>query len=428
VGELAGAGLVAGGTAVEVCAIILGGLWLDELLRRSGARDTLSDWLAGVTADPGRRVLLVVLGVVPFVESVTGFGVGAIVGLPLLRRLGFDARRAAALSLLGFVAVPWGALGPGTLVAARLTGLSFDELGVASAQRTLPVFAVCGLAALVIGTGAKGALRRLGALAVVACSLWLGILGANLLIGTALAGVAGSIIAVGALMLLARRAEGRLPRAGADVRRAAGPYALLVLLLLAGQGAAVLTARAGAGAPTLVLGSAATWLLLTCALLARRDGAEDEPGPLRAVLPRWAPFALTTAAFLALGALMNASGMAAGLAGAGAALGPAYQGVASWLGGLGGFLTGSNAGGNALFASAQAEAAKRIGVSVLELVAFQNLGASLGTMGSAARVQLAQSLLEPGEQDPAIARQVLGVCAAAMAGLSLLALVTAGNG
>jgi lactate permease len=146
------------------------------------------------------------------------------------------------------------------------------------------------------------------------------------------------------------------------------------------------------------------------------------------VLPRWAPFAVTTAAFLTLGALMTASGMAAGLAAAGATLGRAYQGVAPWLGGLGGFLTGSNAGGNALFAAAQAEAARRIGVPVLELVAFQNLAASLGTMGSAARVQLALSLLEPEEREGVIARQVLAACVAAMAALSLLAFVTSGNG
>ena len=434
-GALADAGLVALGTAVEVCAIILGGLWLDELLRRSGARDRLSEWLAGVTADPGRRVLLVVLGVVPFVEAVTGFGVGAIVGLPLLRRLGFDARRAAVLSLVGFVAVPWGALGPGTLVAARLTGIGFDELGVASAQRTLPVFWVCGLAALVIGTGAKAAVHRLGTLTVLACTLWLAILGANLVIGTAMAGIVGAVASIGALLVLARRAEGRLPRAGAGVRRAAGPYALLLVLLLAGQGAAALAARAGADAGAVVLGSAATWLLLTCLVLSWRRGRAAQspeprpgPGPFRAVLPRWAPFGVTTAAFLTLGALMTASGMAAGLAAAGAALGRAYQGVAPWLGGLGGFLTGSNAGGNALFAAAQAEAAKRIGVPVLELVAFQNLAASLGTMGSAARVQLALSLLEPEEREGAIARQVLTACVAAMAALSLLAFVTSGNG
>ena len=63
------AGLLAAGTGAEVALIILGGLWLDELLRRSGARDRLGGWLGEVTADPGLRVLLVVLGVVPFAES-----------------------------------------------------------------------------------------------------------------------------------------------------------------------------------------------------------------------------------------------------------------------------------------------------------------------------------------------------------------------
>ena len=41
-------------------------------------------------------------------ESVTGFGIGAIIAFPLLRRMGFVQTRAAALALLGFVTVPWG--------------------------------------------------------------------------------------------------------------------------------------------------------------------------------------------------------------------------------------------------------------------------------------------------------------------------------
>jgi hypothetical protein len=41
-------------------------------------------------------------------KSVTGFGIGAIIAFPLLRRMGFVQTRAAALALLGFVTVPWG--------------------------------------------------------------------------------------------------------------------------------------------------------------------------------------------------------------------------------------------------------------------------------------------------------------------------------
>jgi lactate permease len=410
------AGLLAAGTGAEVAAIILGGLWLDELLRRSGARDRLADWLAAVTADPGLRVLLVVLGVVPFAESVTGFGVGAIVGVPLLLGMGFAPGRAAVLALLGFVAVPWGALAPGTLIASRLTGVGFTELGVRSALLSLPVIAVCGLAALVVGTGWGTAGRRAGALGLTGGALWLGILGANRVLGTPLAGALGALAAIGVVLLLARRAQGRLPAARPVL--AAWPYGLLLALLLLGQaGAAGLTG----GPVAVVLGSAATWLLVTCLVTARGSGL----AALTASLPRWRPVALTTAAFLALGALMAASGMAAALAGAGALAGDAYAGLAPWLGGVGGFLTGSNAGANALFATAQAEAARQAGLPVIDIVALQNVGASLATMASAARIQLTLSLLGPHGRDQGIARPVLAIDAVALAALSAAGLLLA---
>lgn len=57
-------------------------------MERAGAGDRLASWVLTVTGDEGRRVLLVVLGLTPFVESVTGFGVGAIVAYPLLCRTG----------------------------------------------------------------------------------------------------------------------------------------------------------------------------------------------------------------------------------------------------------------------------------------------------------------------------------------------------
>ena len=49
---------------------------------------------------------MMVHGVVPFLESVTGFGVAVIVCLPLLITLGFTPFRAACLALLGLSANP----------------------------------------------------------------------------------------------------------------------------------------------------------------------------------------------------------------------------------------------------------------------------------------------------------------------------------
>jgi lactate permease len=410
-------------TAAEVSAIVLGGLLLAEQMARLGAQERLGDWVARVSADPARRVLLVVLGVTPFAESVTGFGVGVVVAVPLLRQMGFPPARAALLALLGLVAVPWGALAPGTLVAARLAGVDVDALGVRSALLSLPVFLLVGAAALGLGVGIRAALHRAPELAVVAVALWAGILGANVLLGTPPAGVLGSLVAVLAVIGLVAVRERRAPPRDREAARAALPYAVLVALLL---GARALVAWAGGedAAWGSAIVSPALALLATCALTPRLLGARcfgETAAALRAALPRWWPVAATTVVFLVLGALMTVTGMSAELARAGATLGDAYVALVPWVGGLGGFLTGSNAGANAMFAAAQADAARTLGLPPLELVAAQNVGASLLTMASAPRVALALGLAGAVPDPARLLRTVLAVDAVALLALGAAA-------
>lgn len=53
------------------------------------------------------------------------------IGIPLLAHFGLSPRKVAVVGLLGLCAVPWGSMGPGTLIAASMSGFSFHDLGVA---------------------------------------------------------------------------------------------------------------------------------------------------------------------------------------------------------------------------------------------------------------------------------------------------------
>jgi lactate permease len=382
-------------TGLEVVLIVLGGVLLFELMAVGGAHDRLGAWAARLSSDPGRRVLVVVLAVTPFAESVTGFGVGVIIAAPLLRRMGLDARRSATIALLGLVTVPWGALAPGTLVAARLGEVPVDDLGVASAVLSGPVFLVCGFTALWVALGPRAAARRLPDLVAVALALWVGIWGANVVVGTPLAGALGAGVALAAALgLVGLRERHGPPPLDRATARAVAPYGLLLGLLL---GSRVTGALAGAdGLAEALLLSPATWLGVTAlATPALMGGPRRSGRALGVALERWRPVAVTTLAFLLLGGLMTVSGMASALAASGAGLGRAYLVLAPWLGGLGGFLTGSNAGANAMFAAPQAEAARALGYPLETLLAAQNVSASLLTMASAARAALVVALLGP---------------------------------
>jgi lactate permease len=411
-------------TALEVDLIILGGLFLYEVGRRAGAHEALGRWFGGLSTDPVRSALVMVLGVTPFVESMTGLGVGAIFAFPLLLVLGFPPRRAAFLALLGFVTVPWGGLAVGTQVAARLTGLSFQSVGVASAVISLPVYLVVGAVAMLVAAGFRDAPRRLPELMVLSVSLWVGIWLANAFLGTSLAGAVGSLLAIAVGLLLIRVRERRpLPPVGVELVRGALPYGLLLGLLTASR---VLSSslRLG-GTATLILTSAATWLMVASVLsgVVLRLPPSGILGALRDAATRWWRVALTTLAFLCLGGLMVAAGMSAALASAAVSLGRPYVLFAPLVGGVGGFLTGSNSGANAMFAAAQAQAAQRLRYPVLWLVAGQNVSASVATMASGPRLQLAMSLLGTEDRDPTLFRRVLAVDTLALVPLSVLLLV-----
>lgn len=380
-----------GPTALEVLVILLGGVVLSEILSASGAQHQLATWVQQCCADPGRAVLLIVLGITPFVESITGFGVGVVVAVPLLRHIGLPAGKAAVLGLLGLVIVPWGALAPGTLVAAQLGGVPFDELGVRSAVLSGPVFAIMGGAALVVACGWRSARAHGPDLLLVAGTLWTAVWATNRLIGTPLAGAIGSLATIAVTLALSRIRDQVSLGLDGPTWHALRPYGLLVAGLLSSS---VVVMAVGAEGPWELVASPSTWLMITCLatpLLVGLRGTELSAAVMTA-LRRWWPIAVATALFLTLGGVLTATGMSTTLAQAASQLGPVYLFLVPFLGGLGGFIAGSNAGANAMFAASQAQAAHVLGADVTQVVGMQNVSASLLTMAAPPRVALAASL------------------------------------
>ncbi|GAA5165432.1 L-lactate permease [Ornithinimicrobium tianjinense] len=409
-------------TAVEVLVIIGGGIALSRIMAGSGAQGVLAGWLGRLTGGPVATALLVVHGVTPFAESVTGFGVGVLVGVPLLVAAGFAPHRAAVLGLLGLCAVPWGALGPGTIIAARLVGTTPDAMGVATAWPNTVVTVGVGVAAVLMVPGG----RRPGALAAGVLSglvLASGILLSSLLVAMAPSGALGGLTAIAA-HLAWRRVLGTRVTLPGPVSRALVPYAVLLGGILASTATVRVLDLSG---PSTAVSSPALWLVLTCLVAVRwLRLSPDSLGPLlREVLHLWRQTALPTAAFLGLGVLMVVGGLTTPLGRAiqatdGLALvaGPA-------VGAFGGFITGSSAAANSMFAAAQAAVAEGVGVSALAFVGVQNAAAAALTMANPARVLLALGAASAGlaPQDhptlPRVTREVLIVCAVLVVALGL---------
>jgi lactate permease len=325
----------------------------------------------------------VVVGVAPFFESVTGFGVAVVISAPILLAAGFTPLRAAVLASWGQCAVPWGALGVGTVIGAHLAGMGFGTLSDVSAFLSIPLFPVYGVAAVALSGGWTGVRRRGTEAIVLGLVAGAGTLLTSLYLVPELSGAVGGLAATA--LFVARR-RNRL--AGVPVR-ALLPYAFLLVLLAAvnGTGALRLVLEKlgpvfdGPGLPLLASGAFA-------ALLLGLGGGEIGAATRRTVT-QWLPTAAAVLAFVLAGKVVAESG-AAGLLAAGAeALGVFFPTVSPVLAALGGALTGSNAASNALFMPLQVEAARGLGISEVLTAAVQNVAGSHASMLAPQRLVLA---------------------------------------
>src|SRR5215204_545343 len=215
------------GTSGRVLYVLFGGLLLYNLLSAGGAIGEVSGFLGRLEPEKGALALGVVVGVAPFFESVTGFGVAVVISAPILLAAGFSPLRAAVLSSWGQCAVPWGALGIGTVIGADLSGTSFGELSNLSALLNLPLYPTYAIAAVVLAGGWGGITRRgleavlLGLIAGAATLL------TSLFLIPELSGALGGLAATGAFLAPRwhRLSEERIPA------RAFVPYAFLLSLL-----------------------------------------------------------------------------------------------------------------------------------------------------------------------------------------------------
>lgn len=399
------AGALFGPTILEVLLILFGGVLLSRITTESGAMSNISGWLGASASNMQAGTVLVVFGLVPFAESVTGFGIGVTVGVPLLLRLGHSVRASALLSLLGLVAVPWGALGPGTLVGADLAGVTLFEIGIRSALMSVPVMLGSAILCwLVLRRDAQRPGRLLAHLIGSALLLNAGILGANLAMGTPPAGIVGSLLVI-LVHLLVFKLAGTLAVAGPEVMRSLLPYAVLTFGLLLAR---LATSAMDIALLRRALVSGGVWLLIAC-LVAHyfAPGSKDPKRNLRkrmsAAYKSWIPVGVTTGAFTVLGAILALSGMGQVLGSALAAMGQGYLVVGPIAGGFAGFISGSNTAANSMLGATQAQAALALGSSVLQLAAVTNVTASMATMLAPSRMLLAYEMaaLDPSrDADP----------------------------
>jgi lactate permease len=384
--------------ALKPIAVVAGGLLLHAAVSR--------DRPPASGAPEPRRIFVACILLGGFLECVTGFGVGAVFAVAALRGMGLPSVPAGALALLSNFLVPWGGLGPGTALAAALTGIPGQALAMATAFPAAAwilllgpvVWRCCAAAGIAVPGREKAAQTAL--LTVVAALLLL----SHLLFPFEVAG----ILATGLPLLFAlwrldppRGAEG-WRRAGA----AMAPFAGLTLAILAAR--AIPQPAEWRPFPDLP-GFAATHVavvlwIYALALLACRGGFAARA---KAALARARRPATAMLLYVVLARWMAGSGAAASLAqAASGALGPLAPYAIPPLAVASGMVTGSNVASNAALGPIQQALGRASGLPEMLAPALHNFGGSAGAGMSFAVAAMVCGLLGDGTRPPQLWRLV----------------------
>jgi lactate permease len=442
--------------------IVWAALLLYMVVDQAGALNVIARWFTNLTSDDLLRVLLLGWVFTSFLQGVGGFGVPVAIVAPLLVGLGLSPLQAIVIPSIGHAwGVTFGSLGSSFVALLGVTGLPADLLAP-DAAFLLGLSAVgCGLLVALAYAGWKGVIHALPAVLLIGTVMAAGqyLLATNGLwnLGAAGGSLGGVVVgigvtrwsryrvkdtaAAGAQSQTSLRTSGtpgaENPRPALSFPEAIAGYALLVILavLLTGvepikefvgqikpsvQIPDVTTSRGWVtpGTPALgipIFAHTGAVLIYSAAIafLLYRSRGYYQPGVKqviwkgvykRGILPA---FGILT--MVAMATIMANTGMTRALAERMSdAVAPSlYAFVATAIGSLGAFMTGSNTNSNAVFGALQMDTAVLMGLSVPVVLGIQTASAALCSLLAPAKIIVGVSTVGMSGKEGIVLRNLL---------------------
>lgn len=410
-----------------VAYVLLFGIWLYHLMNEAGLIREIADFIANSTQDRTRQALMLVIAFSPLVESISGFGIAVIVIAPILIALGFPNVQAAVLALVSLTAVPWGALSTGTVIGANLTGISVHSLGAGTAILSIFVFLYFTLITVLIVGGWKEVQRKWLEIITVSASLFAAIWFFSRYVSVELAGVFASLVTLFVEWLWIRASEKKMKENQTSrLLKALSPYLLLTGLLFLSRLVPPIRGWLLSHAHLEIekfsfqlplLYSPGFFLFLTCLFVIGRFRmhAETIKKTLVQTWKQWVPVNVSMFGFVAMAQVMMYSGMTQLLAETSAEkLGSMFIVLSPLIGAMGGFLTGSNTGSNAMFMKLQVQTAELLHLSPELIANSQNASAGHITMASPSRVLLSATISQVRHEEAHVLKRLAVIAGGAL--------------
>ncbi|GAB3515488.1 L-lactate permease [Photobacterium alginatilyticum] len=127
---LISANIIAGSlSAITPISIIAGAILLNRVIALSGAEDVIRQWLEGISRNQTAQLMIIGWAFAFMIEGASGFGTPAAIAAPILVGLGFNPLKVAMLALvMNSVPVSFGAVGTPTWFGFSSLGLNEDAL------------------------------------------------------------------------------------------------------------------------------------------------------------------------------------------------------------------------------------------------------------------------------------------------------------
>ncbi|MFF0942627.1 hypothetical protein ACFYE2_00135 [Kocuria sp. CPCC 205300] len=364
--------------------VVVPGLALNGVLKLREVHGQLADWVHAVPLSTPWKTCLIVLGIGPALESLTGFGISLLATVPVLLAMA-PPGTAVRQAVLGMAIVPWGALALPTKIGAGLSGFSPSELGVRTAFVYLLLMPVVGGLATALGEGGPGALHRVGPGAVCGLAQALVLVAANAWEHTVIiAGVlAGAVVSVLVLLpALVRRAVPPLPGP------VLVPYTAILATVVLARALRLEVCVPVGGESIPLLTSPGLGLVVALLTLLRRGTGRTAA---RAAWSSWRPLCAIGGFVLMAEVMRSMNAFEALTAGLTGAVDPVLAVLSPVMALVSGFLTGSATSANAFMMKPQDSLGDAAGLGALPAT-VQNAGAGIAMLASLPTASLVLSV------------------------------------
>lgn len=391
--------------------VIFFGILLFHLMNESGKVDIISNEIKILTENQVLQVIILIIGISPLIESTSGFGTAFLVITPILMSLGINHYKAACIGILSLLAVPWGALATGTVIGTELVNMDLRYVGFLTAILTFPtIIYFSGICIYILG-GIVLVKENISIILIYSSAFSITNVLFNYFVSVELSGVFSSLVTLLIGVLNIKKQNRSIHKDYNNLVKLLSPYILLTVLVFLTRTVPIFENFLKSNLvisidkydyQLLLLYSPGFWLILSCiyTIIYFKISKIVIKSSIKKTFKQWGLFVLSTTLFISLAEIMDTSGMIITISNAiGTNIGSYFIVVSTIIGSMGGFLTGSNTGANAMFMKLQVHTADQLNISTKLIAGVQNASASNATMSTPSRIMLASELCDIKEKE-----------------------------